>query len=557
MNMNFKNLKLVQQLLLSFGLVLAVFIISNVIQINRLNTLGELQHQGAGRADDAITITEASALPFQYYQVIGDAIINLDLNASKNEWHKIVSEADDDYNVIKGILDTDIERRQYEQSKQAKNQFEEIVDKQLFPLLDAKLLNSDEAKLQQMEAQLKQIDEEIDRLITQMGEPLLQLRQELIDENEEADEVYDASQNNLFVLSIAFLVGAIVLAIIISLAITRFITSTLGGEPKELEEIANRMGNGDLTIDTSNAGNRQGVIKIMLEMVERLKGVMVSISTGADNINSASQQLSGGAQQISSGVSEQAASAEEVSSSMEEMAANIQQNTSNALKTRDLSAKASSDVEEVAAASEESMQAVNDINDKINVVVQIAEKTDLLAINAAVEAARAGDQGRGFAVVAAEVRKLAERSQAAASSIVELAERGAQLSEKSTAMLKALVPNIVETSQLVDEIATGSQEQETGVNQVNSAVQQLSHVTQQNASNSEEMASSSEELSSQANELEEITSFFNLGQRSIKRSKNMPKRSIFQQSEMNQSAQQGLVFDMGKFDSSLKEYQDM
>ncbi|WP_430815647.1 methyl-accepting chemotaxis protein [Carboxylicivirga sp. RSCT41] len=555
--MNFKNLKLVQQLLLSFGLVLAVFIISNVIQINRLNTLGELQHQGAGRADDAITITEASALPFQYYQVIGDAIINLDLNASKNEWHKIVSEADDDYNVIKGILDTDIERRQYEQSKQAKNQFEEIVDKQLFPLLDAKLLNSDEAKLQQMEAQLKQIDEEIDRLITQMGEPLLQLRQELIDENEEADEVYDASQNNLFVLSIAFLVGAIVLAIIISLAITRFITSTLGGEPKELEEIANRMGNGDLTIDTSNAGNRQGVIKIMLEMVERLKGVMVSISTGADNINSASQQLSGGAQQISSGVSEQAASAEEVSSSMEEMAANIQQNTSNALKTRDLSAKASSDVEEVAAASEESMQAVNDINDKINVVVQIAEKTDLLAINAAVEAARAGDQGRGFAVVAAEVRKLAERSQAAASSIVELAERGAQLSEKSTAMLKALVPNIVETSQLVDEIATGSQEQETGVNQVNSAVQQLSHVTQQNASNSEEMASSSEELSSQANELEEITSFFNLGQRSIKRSKNMPKRSIFQQSEMNQSAQQGLVFDMGKFDSSLKEYQDM
>ena len=158
-------------------------------------------------------------------------------------------------------------------------------------------------------------------------------------------------------------------------------------------------------------------------------------------------------------------------------------------------------MEEVAQASEESMNAVQDIFSKINVVVEIAEKTDLLAINAAVEAARAGDEGRGFAVVAAEVRKLAERSQRAANEIVKLAERGMIKTEESANKLKAIVPEIHETSRLVDEIATASREQEAGANQINSAIQQLSMVTQQNASSAEEMASSSEEMASQASEL--------------------------------------------------------
>ncbi|WP_289054689.1 methyl-accepting chemotaxis protein [Carboxylicivirga marina] len=555
--MNIKNLKLGQQLLVSFGLVLTVFVVSSLVQINRLNTLGNLQHEGAQRAEGAIIITEASALPYQFYQIIGDAIINRDLLAAQNDWSNIVSEASVDYQTIQDILDTDLEKRQFAESKEAKKQLITLVESGLLPLLNTDLTGKDEEEIHQLDLEVKKFDAQIDRLIIQMREPLLQIRQELIDESAEADEVYDASQDFLITLSLIFLGVAIILAIIISIAITRSITSSLGGEPSELEEIANRMGNGDLTINTNDVNNRQGVIRKMLEMVDRLKSVMVSVTTGADNINSASQQLSGGAQQISSGVSEQAASAEEVSSSMEEMAANIQQNTGNALKTRELSGKASKDVEEVAAASEESMQAVNDINDKINVVVQIAEKTDLLAINAAVEAARAGDEGRGFAVVAAEVRKLAERSQEAANSIVSLAERGAQLSEKSTAMLKAIVPNIIETSQLVDEIATGSQEQETGVNQVNSAIQQLSHVTQQNASNSEEMASSSEELSSQANELEEITSFFKLGHTTRRRSNGVKKADFIAQPNLGNIAQQGVEFDMSQMDSSLKDYQNI
>ncbi|MCW3805219.1 methyl-accepting chemotaxis protein [Plebeiibacterium marinum] len=307
---------------------------------------------------------------------------------------------------------------------------------------------------------------------------------------------------------IIFIVVASILAIFLSIFITNSLLSPINKSVK----FANSVAKGDLTstVDVDQKDEIGELAHSLRQMVKRLKEIVGDIKTGADNISGASQQLSSGAQQISSGVSEQAAAAEEVSSSMEEMAANIQQNTANAIKTMDMSGKSSNAAEQVAVASEDSMQAVRDIFAKINVVVEIAEKTDLLAINAAVEAARAGDQGRGFAVVAAEVRKLAERSQLAASEIVALAEKGLKMTEGSNEMLKSIVPDIQETSRLVEEIASASREQEAGVNQVNMAIQQLSMVTQQNASSSEEMAGSSEEMAAQAADLEGITQFFTI-----------------------------------------------
>ncbi|TRX72061.1 methyl-accepting chemotaxis protein [Carboxylicivirga sp. M1479] len=549
--MNVKNLKISQQLSISFAVVLIIFAIANLIQINRLNQLGNLQHEGAQRAETAILVTEIDALPYQFYMVIGDAIIHRELAEVKQKWSAIKEEARMDFNNLNDFLDTDTERRLYNDAQQSKNALINLFENEILPILEQDITEESNQRLMAF-------DERMDQLIIDISTPLQQIQSSMLQENVEADEIYDATQVSLIQLSIIFLISAILLSIAIIFYITKTITQTLGGEPLELDEIAQKMANGDLTIETSNISQRQGVIKNMLHMVNQLRGIIGSISNGADNISSASQQLSSGAQSISSGVSEQAASAEEVSSSMEEMAANIQQNTENALKTRTISTNASASMQALVSASENSASAVNEIYSKINVVVQIAEKTDLLAINAAVEAARAGEEGRGFAVVAAEVRKLAERSQLAASEIVALAENGMKLTNESTEQLKSIVPDIQQTSQLVEEIASASQEQETGANQVNSAIQQLSMVTQQNASSSEEMASSSEEMSSQATELEEITSFFTIGHRKQKKNvRQKPKASQVNNSHSVASKNGTNTFELSDLQDTLKEYENM
>ena len=169
-------------------------------------------------------------------------------------------------------------------------------------------------------------------------------------------------------------------------------------------------------------------------------------------------------------------------------------------------------MKEVAAASQKSVEAIKKIAEKITVVNEIAEKTDILAINAAIEAARAGEHGKGFAVVAAEVRKLAEISQLAAKEINELSKVNLKLTEDAGILMGKIMPNIQKTAQLVGEITASSSEQNISAQQIAKAVDQLSTVTQQNSASSEELSSSSEELASQAQVLKDTIMFFKLEQ---------------------------------------------
>ncbi|WP_289054690.1 methyl-accepting chemotaxis protein [Carboxylicivirga marina] len=400
----------------------------------------------------------------------------------------------------------------------------------------------------------EELYQSIDPYTEKIGELIdiqLEISSEIMDDSE---RLYESTM----LQTIIILIIAVILAMVIAYTIIKSITSQLGGEPVEVEHIAGEIAKGNLSIKVER--NRIGAMKSLMTMIENLQSIVSRIRDNASVINAASQQQSNSSQQISSGANEQAASTEEVSSSMEEMAANIQQNTENAIKTREMSQNAALEMAKVSQASEESMKAVQNIYSKINVVVEIAEKTDLLAINAAVEAARAGDEGRGFAVVAAEVRKLAERSQKAANDIVELAENGMKLTEQSTSMLKQIVPDVQNTSDLVNEIATASQEQDTGASQVNNAVQQLGSVTQQNAAAAEEMATSSEEMSMQANELEEITSYFQLSNemKATKSSKQFSNYSDLQKlknkASVVQSPSKGMQIDIDEDYSGFESF---
>jgi len=153
---------------------------------------------------------------------------------------------------------------------------------------------------------------------------------------------------------------------------------------------------------------------------------------------------------------------------------------------------------------------MKDIADKIKIISEISFQTNILALNAAVEAARAGEYGKGFAVVASEVRKLAERSKIAADEIDHLSKSSLGMTQETGQILEQLIPEILKTSKLVQEIASASVEQNSGADQINSAIQQLNNVTQQNAATAEQMATSSEELYSRAEQLNELVSFFTL-----------------------------------------------
>lgn len=232
----------------------------------------------------------------------------------------------------------------------------------------------------------------------------------------------------------------------------------------------------------------------ILSTVENVAGTLtVASSTSNDAVSSLSGQITNNA-----------ASIEEVSAAVEEMLANIELSTENSKEAVDSSKQIESRIIQNDEMIKQAIHAMKEIASKIGIVEEIARQTNLLALNAAVEAARAGESGKGFAVVAAEIRRLAERSTAAANEINVLSSGSKKLTEDLGSSFVEILPNFKRIHDLIQQISVASDEQHKSASQISESINVINSSSQDSMYEFEKITEISREMEDKSMELKHL-----------------------------------------------------
>jgi methyl-accepting chemotaxis protein len=367
----------------------------------------------------------------------------------------------------------------------------------------------------------------------------------------DAKKEYDKSERNSSytkTLLIVFIVIGVVFSLTAAVLIIKSITRPL----REGVDAMNSIASGDLTIEMRSI-NRDEVGQLlgaMSEMVGNLKAMIEKIKQSADMVAAASDGLKSSSEQLSQGVNEQsnkssqiATSATEMSQTVIDIARNASSIATSAMDTakeakegEDIVNKSIDGVKSIAQTVGESAALISSlgerskqIGDIVKVIKDIADQTNLLALNAAIEAARAGEQGRGFAVVADEVRKLAERTAKATSEIstmiisiqgetemavssmdgaTKMVEAGVENVSSAGESLNKIVNSISSLQLMVEQIASATEEMSTVSETITTDIESIANVSQETSSSSGHIANSASELSDLSSGLQQIVGQF-------------------------------------------------
>ena len=523
------------------GVALLSLIILNAIAVFGLSRLADLQDEGFELSLHQAAATEASSLGIQFYQIIADAVINRDLDKARKDFAALRAEADKDLAYLAKAADTDAEKQAVSEARKAIDSLVALFEKQMLPIL---------GNQNQVAQDIRELDGKIDNQVTVIRENLQQVAASMADEAEKGDALFDETRRfttwQMLALALA---GAVAVAVIA----WRIIASNMA-PLGTLQDISSRIAAGDLSghVRTEAPLELANVLVSCAKMRESLHSTVSQLQTSANDIHSMSTQMAATTEQLAQASEQQAQAASSMAASVEEMSVSITQVSDNSDEVKKAAERSNTiategrsviqvlvNADTTASASVGTaagqIRQLSDLSGQISSIVavirDIADQTNLLALNAAIEAARAGEQGRGFAVVADEVRKLAERTtqstqeignmihqvQTVTGGAVEsmekvVAEMGnlRELSEKADHSMDQINVQSGSVMAVVGNISVALQEQSAASEDIARRVETIAQMSEENSAAIQQTATAAQQLSAVAVSLQENARKFKL-----------------------------------------------
>ncbi|HET6718196.1 MAG TPA: methyl-accepting chemotaxis protein [Rhodocyclaceae bacterium] len=498
--------------LLALGALISLVILITIALV-AISQLAGLQDRGFVKSQEQLHAEEASALGIQFYQVIADTIINRNLDASRRDMAALAEEARGDLRRLAAQADSDAEKRAIEQTAKDIEALVVLYEQRLLPMLSSQNQVADE---------LRALDGEIDQAVSGIRQKMKTVAAEMAKDAADADQLFDATQSATFRNAALVGAAAAIALLVFSGLIVRSILLPLA----EAESAAQRIAGGDLTQAVAVRGPAElhRLLQSCDAMQKALRTMVQTLQDNAESVATMSHQLASTTDQISTAVDHQAQASASMAASVEEMSVSIAQMSDHASEVRHGATQSSGcagEGQQIIGRMFESDRATSqaislaeakivqlgglseEVASIVKVIREVADQTNLLALNAAIEAARAGEQGRGFAVVADEVRKLAERTALSTRQISEVIGKTQTYTREATHCMETVVVQMTGVDALSHEV--GAQ-----IGEIARGLEQIAQMSEENSGAVRQTSDAAHELEAVAARLQETAHRFRL-----------------------------------------------